>query len=106
MCCFLFLCWSQLDGDEPVDDDYDSLAPSSGIDPFSVPSFAPVMRVVDPATSPYQQPAGMKQLTIQLAGAAAAGLAVESWQADAAQMHVYRDTRWGCIESLRVCSQL
>jgi hypothetical protein len=59
----------QLDGDEPVDDDYDSLAPSSGIDPFSVPSFAPVMRVVDPVTPPSQQPAGMKQLTIQLAGA-------------------------------------
>uniref|UniRef100_A0A383WHE7 Uncharacterized protein n=1 Tax=Tetradesmus obliquus TaxID=3088 RepID=A0A383WHE7_TETOB len=58
----------QLDGDEPVDDDYDSLAPSCGIDPFSVPSFAPVMRVVDPATPPLQQPAGVKQLTIQLAG--------------------------------------
>jgi hypothetical protein len=64
----------QLDGDEPVDDDYDSLAPSSGIDPFSVPSFAPVMRVVDPVTPPSQQPAGMKQLTIQLAGAAGLGL--------------------------------
>ncbi|WIA42875.1 hypothetical protein OEZ86_008798 [Tetradesmus obliquus] len=58
----------QLDGDEPVDDDDDSLAPSCGIDPFSVPSFAPVMRVVDPATPPLQQPAGVKQLTIQLAG--------------------------------------
>jgi hypothetical protein len=63
------LHWLQLDGDEPVDDDYDSLAPSSGIDPFSVPSFAPVMRVVDPATPPSQQPAGMNKLTIQLAGA-------------------------------------
>ncbi|KAF6259669.1 hypothetical protein COO60DRAFT_990207 [Scenedesmus sp. NREL 46B-D3] len=58
----------QLDGDEPVDDDYDSMAPSSGIDPFSVPSFAPVMRVVDKVAPPAQQPAGTKQLTIQLAG--------------------------------------
>eukprot|EP00882_Tetradesmus_deserticola_P033014 GHRQ01037675.1.p1 GENE.GHRQ01037675.1~~GHRQ01037675.1.p1 ORF type:complete len:210 (+),score=86.52 GHRQ01037675.1:602-1231(+) len=60
----------QLDCDEAVDDDYDSLAPHAGIDPFSVPSFAPVMRVVEQAAPTTQQLAGMKQLTIQLAGAA------------------------------------
>lgn len=56
----------QLDGDDAADDDYDSLAPGSGIDPFTVPSFAPVMRVVDGA-SPSRGPP-LKQLTIHLTG--------------------------------------
>lgn len=93
----------QLDGDEPVDDDYDSMAPSSGIDPFSMPSFAPVMRVVDKVAPPAQQPAGTKQLTIQLAGAAACEL--DSWARAAGQQSCCTAVRllpgaWGSMGGL------